>query len=84
MKNLFTPVRSMVVDGMPMFMASDVRQLLGLKGELEVIPVVAVSEAGKKTYQMVSLISLMDALLEKDFLQFLLDEIGGGHESDTD
>ena len=84
MKNLFAPVRSMVVDGMPMFMASDVRQLLGLKGELEVIPVVAVSEAGKKTYQMVSLISLMDALLEKAFLQFLLAEIGGGHESDTD
>ena len=91
MRELFTPVRSIVVDGMPLFMASDVRKLLSLKGDLEVIPVVVASEGEVKTYQMVSLISLVDALADdtqgdafSDFLSFLLDEIGGGYESDSD
>ena len=91
MSELFTPVRSMVVDSMPLFMASDVRRLLGIKCDLEVTPVVVAADGEVKTYQMVSLTSLVDALADdtqgdafSDFLSFLLDEIGGGNESDPD
>ena len=91
MSELFTPVRSMVVDGMPLFMASDVRRLLGIKCDLEVTPVVVAADGEVKTYQMVNLTSLVDALADdtpgdafSDFLSFLFDEIGGGNESDPD
>ena len=91
MSELFTPVRSMVVDGMPLFMASDGRKLLGIKRDLELIPVVVAADGEVKTYQMVSLTSLVDALADdtpwdafSDFLSFLFEEIGGGNESDSD
>ena len=91
MSEVFTSVKSMAVDGMPMFMVSDIRKLLDLKRDLEVTPVVVAVKGEKKTYLMVSLISLVDALIEDkpeddflDFLKILFDMIGGGHESDPD
>lgn len=91
---LFTKVNSMMVDGMPMFLASDVRELIGAK-TLEVTPVVVANDGAAKVKHMVSLIALVDAVLDKtmekseeEFLRFMKDLFNtlgdDGHESDPD
>ena len=81
MKNkVFTSVKGIVVDGMPMFLVSDVREMVDV-ADLEVTPVVVVSEGAVKQFPMVSLFSLAAAFLDKaikdlkgvEFLNFILD-----------
>ena len=90
----FTAVWSVVVDGVPMFHASDVRELIGME-DLEVTPVIVVRDDTVKTYQMVSLFALADAVLDKalknsaaDFLHFMMELVDtleeDSHESDPD
>ena len=95
-KEMFTNVKSIMGDGMPMFLASDVRELLKAKDKpLEVTPVVVAVDGVAKVHHMVTLIALVDAVLDKtmeiseeDFLSFMKDlfsTLGGdGNESDTD
>ena len=92
---VFTAVKSIVVDGIPMFLVSDVRKLVDVT-DLEVTPLVVVSGGTVKQFSMVSLISLaaaffdktIKALEEEEYLELILDLAstlkGGSHESDPD
>ena len=95
-KEMFTTVKSIMVDGMPMFLAADVRELLNAKDKpLEVTPVVVASDGVAKTYHMVSLVALVDAVLQKTldesedeflgFMKHLFESMeDDSHESDPD
>ena len=92
---VFTAVKSIVVDSMPMFLVSDVREL-GDVTDLEVTPLVVVSGGTVKQFSMVSLISLVTAFLDKaiqdleeeEYLKLMLDLAStleeNSHESDPD
>ena len=93
-KDMFTIVKSIMVDGIPMFLATDVRKLIGAD-KLEVTPVVVANNGVAKTYHLVSLIALVDAVLQKTldesedeflgFMKHLFESMeGDDHESDPD
>lgn len=95
-KEMFTTVKGIMVEGMPMFLAADVSELLNAKDKpLEVTPVVVACDGVAKTYLMVSLITLVDAVLQKTldesedefmgFMKHLFESMeDGDHESDPD
>lgn len=89
-----TNMKSIMVDGIPMFLATDVRKLIGAD-KLEVTPVVVVSEGVTKVHQMISLIAIVDAVLQKSldesedefigFMKHLFESMeGDDHESNPD
>ena len=95
-KEMFTNLRSIMVDGMPMFLAADVRKLLNTKDNpLEVTPVVVACDGVAKVHHMVSLVALVDAVLQKTleesedefmgFMKHLFESMeDDDHESDPD
>ena len=95
-KEMFTNVKGMMVEGMPMFLASDVRELLNAKDKsLEVTPVVVACNGIAKVHHMVSLVALVDVVLQKTldesedeflgFMKHLFESMeDDDHESDPD